>query len=190
MKTRRGADLRRLLKKLKAGDNCQGCGRPYQHHEETRAGYDEGGKLLNVGECCAGRLTSIIAGSIYFAPGSAEVAATNSLPPGAPVNIRGTAWSEDDRKWFAAHPERAHRVRPGFPGEFPEGTIVVVRQQAPGTRLRLPIAVPPPPVEIDEEAAWAMFDVVFEAQKRGIVPSVAAIEERYALLKAAKSKPQ
>jgi hypothetical protein len=50
--------------------------------------------------------------------------------------------------------------------------------------------VPPPPAEVDEEAAQAIFDVLFDAQKRGIAPSVAAIEERYALLKTTNSKPQ
>src|SRR5262249_59344753 len=57
-------------------------------------------------------------------------------------------WSVDDKKWFAAHPSRSHRLRPAHDGELPEllrappqlpphfETQVLVRQVEP--RLRVP----------------------------------------------------
>jgi hypothetical protein len=83
----------------------------------------------------------------------------------------GTPWSEDDRRWFEAHPERSHRLRGAFFGEWPEDEKwhTVIRQTAPGSCQRLPIRLPDPcpEGEAPEAAAWALFDVVIEAVKRG-----------------------
>jgi hypothetical protein len=53
------------------------------------------------------------------------------------ANVRScdTPWARDDAAWFAANPERAHRVRPLFEGELQarRGTIVVI-----GGDLELP----------------------------------------------------
>ena len=56
--------------------------------------------------------------------------------------------SEDDRRWFEAHPHRQHRIRLWRPGEGPPGYeppatrlgwkwFVAVRQLRPGLRARL-----------------------------------------------------
>jgi hypothetical protein len=71
--------------------------------------------------------------------------------------------SNADRRWFAEHPGRNHRMRrPAF-GEAPAHpdmlTFILVKQVRPGFRLRTAIyADTPPPGEADEAAAaclWA-----------------------------------
>lgn len=61
------------------------------------------------------------------------------------LNIDDTPWKEDDRRWFAANPKRAHRLRHRFPGEDDHGAAppwhvdidwVCVRQIEPGSRIR------------------------------------------------------
>lgn len=78
-------------------------------------------------------------------------------------------WLADDRRWFAAHPERTHRVRDAFPGEARRGTHVVVRQIAPGARKRLAFT-PGPDLPVSTEElnrrdvfGWATFDLLSEA---------------------------
>lgn len=56
-----------------------------------------------------------------------------------------TPWTEDDRKWFEAHPTRSFRLRRLFRDEYPLilsgcATHVVVRQLAPGMRDKVPCA--------------------------------------------------
>ena len=108
-----------------------------------------------VGDCCAARLVSIIAMSIYF-----------TRRPSDP-------WVADDRDWFAAHPDRAHRLRDAYPGEWPAKQATphtIVKQRQPGVRQRLGITVMPELQELGEppeEAVWAMFDLAFEAAKKG-----------------------
>jgi hypothetical protein len=96
---------------------------------------------------------------------------------GAPIST-GTAWGEDDRAWFEAHPESSHRLRAALPGEWPEGgwDLTVVRQLQPGERVRRPLRVemlPDAPKDAapaaawldatPEEAAWAFFELCCEA---------------------------
>jgi hypothetical protein len=52
--------------------------------------------------------------------------------------------SEQDRVWFAAHPQGTPCLRPVIHGEFPPGLAddcpyVLVRQLVPGLRLRQPV---------------------------------------------------
>lgn len=71
-------------------------------------------------------------------------------------------WSDDDRKWFAKNQARAHRLRFSFAGEWPEGQHTVVRQLAPGCRLRLPFLMTGPDLDeelqADEKLACALFE--------------------------------
>jgi len=104
------------------GDHCQGCGRAFQNLDVSIVGYDAARHLLIVGKCCVDRLLSAVAVSLYIA--------VNSNKP----------WSEDDRVWFAGHPERAHRLRRAYHTEWPGMAgmrYTVVRHQAPGRRHRL-----------------------------------------------------
>jgi hypothetical protein len=124
---------------------------------------------------------SILAVSMYFAP-----------QPPAP-------WAADDRDWFAAHPDRSHRLREAYPGEWPAeaGNMLhaVVKQMQRGERLRLPITMTAGLLEgprgnwtaddLPEEAVWAIFDLTMEATKngdhRGV--TVADIRARWQTLK-------
>jgi hypothetical protein len=149
---------RRRLERLAGehGDNCMGCGRRFANHDTCVTGYDGAGALVILGQCCAEqRLVSVVGMSIYLDPTSAAGA---MVAKGAPLST-GTAWGEDDRTWFAAHPERSHRLRAALPGEWPEGgwDLTVVRQLQPGERVRQPLKreiLPDAPRDLAEEAAW------------------------------------
>jgi hypothetical protein len=104
-------------------------------------------------------------------------------PPARPHLIEvgihiGAAWQNDDRAWFAADARRAHRLRAAYPDEWPAEAKchhTAVRQVEPGQRLRLPFNLSddlPPAEDAPEEAAWAVFDLVFEARAAGrqVVP--------------------
>jgi hypothetical protein len=83
-------------------------------------------------------------------------------------------WKRDDAAWFAAHPGRSHRLRIAHPGEWPEPEKVgqshtAVRQVDAGKRLRLGFTLPdhmPPAADAHEEAAWAVFDLIWESRQR------------------------
>lgn len=51
--------------------------------------------------------------------------------------------SESDRIWFEAHPHLPYRLRPALEYELglPHGKYVLVRQVAPGFRVRVPITI-------------------------------------------------
>jgi hypothetical protein len=139
-----------------------GCRRPYQHLERSTAGYDQTGRLMQVGGCCTALLKSIIAVSIYFAP----------APPTHP-------WVEDDRLWFEAHPQRTHRLRRAHPDEGvePSDCWIVVRQLEPGARERLAVALADElnelfsgldaTEEIWEATGRAIFDTLIRATESG-----------------------
>jgi hypothetical protein len=158
--------LTRLLRK-KGSDHCHGCRRPYQHLDSSHVGYDAAGRLLQVGDCCISRLKSFCAISAYVALDTP------------------TSWSEDDRQWFEAHPDRSHRLRRAYPEEFPEKVEhAVVRQLAPGRRVRAGLTVPPrlPQDEAPEAAAWAIFDVVAERIQKNRKATTTEIFARWAML--------
>jgi hypothetical protein len=63
-----------------------------------------------------------------------------------------TTWARDDARWFAAHRDRSHRVRPRLaeewfvePTDAPDLDFVAVRQVEPSARLRLPFTLQPSP---------------------------------------------
>jgi hypothetical protein len=79
--------------------------------------------------------------------------------------------AEDDRRWFAAHPDRQHRIRPYLPGDcsldrpmpaLPRGCswVTVVRQEQPGVRLRLTWQTAVPLRDGSERNAAFFFQVV------------------------------
>ena len=69
-----------------------------------------------------------------------------------------------DKEWFRSHPHRSHRIRRAVAGEMPGAnaeTYIVVRQLAPGVRMRsffTPLG-PYPEGEAPEHIAHAMFDL-------------------------------
>lgn len=99
-------------------------------------------------------------------------------------------WAVADRDWFAANPDRSHRLRGSYPGEWPGGrhAHTVVKQPQPGFRLLHPITLMPELLalgEPPEEAVWAIFDLVSEATEKGNRSvTVEAIIARYRQLAA------
>jgi hypothetical protein len=78
-----------------------------------------------------------------------------------------------DAAWFEAHPRRSHRLRPGIPHELPRltadmaaGSWFVVRQVAPGMRIKAIFTPPGPPPDV-EEIGHAMFDLIGEHAATG-----------------------
>jgi hypothetical protein len=99
---------------------------------------------------------------MYKVEGSARTAARQGrlprdlglLPPAQAAIVERVM--DDDRDWFAAHPERRWRLRQYVPGEGapldePGATDVVVIQIAPGIRIRLPIQCSRPPSDAEVE---------------------------------------
>jgi hypothetical protein len=94
------------------------------------------------------------------------------------VSVLNHPWKNDDRDWFEQNPERSHRMRPPFPGEFdgvklPAGreVIVLVRQVEPSKRIKTvfdPDVVLLPGSPDDEAFAHALFEV---AAGRETMPS-------------------
>jgi hypothetical protein len=100
-------------------------------------------------------------------------------------------WKTDDRAWFEHNPQRSHRVRIPFTGEFddlgakaPAGhaLIILVRQARPGTRLRCGFYFNTAllPVPDDEALIHAIFEI---AARREPVPgnmqALNALREKY-----------
>jgi len=57
---------RQLRKLIRAGgDNCSLCGAEFQHNSRTFGGYDQGGKVALVGECCVERLHEIYTAGLF-----------------------------------------------------------------------------------------------------------------------------
>jgi hypothetical protein len=79
------------------------------------------------------------------------------------------AASEGDRIWFEERPHRRFRIRPHIAGEWPYGSLgeqlpgwrwfTVVRQIAPGVRLRRPFTMEGEP-GTGEHAATRIFEMV------------------------------
>jgi hypothetical protein len=93
-----------------------------------------------------------------------------SLPHG-PIHVLEYPWTLDDRDWFEQHPERSHRARSLFVGEFrpeeigpvPEGhqPLMLIRQVEPGRRIRAGFFIPSQmlPVPDAESVAHALFEI-------------------------------
>jgi hypothetical protein len=88
--------------------------------------------------------------------------------------LQDTPWKLDDAAWFARNQHRSHRVRPIFPGEdepLPSaapGTVhvTIVRQVAPGQRLRMFIAGLAVPD--DESFLHAIFDLFVKNERKPV----------------------
>jgi hypothetical protein len=95
-------------------------------------------------------------------------AMTSSAPSAEALNAVEAA-SEADRAWFAAHPHRSFRIRLHLEGEWPHGSLeqpppgwrwfTVVRQLAPGVRMRRPFPMEGEP-GTGEHAASRIFAMV------------------------------
>jgi hypothetical protein len=69
--------------------------------------------------------------------------------------------SDDDRAWFERHPRRSYRLRRSYPDEAPDDLIlgwVIVRQIAPGLRLRAVVGLNTDTPRDDEENARRLFE--------------------------------
>jgi hypothetical protein len=106
------------------------------------------------------------------------------------VSLASSPWKEDDAAWFAAHPERSHRMRPAIPGEFahieqelqypPEHHKfqTLVRQVEVGKRIRTPFCRDMRTEIPDlEPIVHAIFDMVSKKSETTRVVSVAEIGE-------------
>jgi hypothetical protein len=76
-----------------------------------------------------------------------------------------------DKEWFRSHPHRTHRIRRAIPGEMlgvSAGMYIVVRQVAPGLRMRGFVEPngPLPADEAPEHIAHALFDLVLASPRR------------------------
>ena len=105
--------------------------------------------------------------------------------------------ARDDRRWFARNPKRSHRIRRAAPDEFapyphpaPDGweAATVVRQYAPGARLRVPFSVG----RFDtwpagEAAVHALFEMILESYRTGEDVAIPAeyVEQQAAAFEAA-----
>ena len=103
----------------------------------------------------------------------------------ARVTLRESPWKADDAAWFAARPNRSHRLRKAFHGELVElggasspaaghEVQILVRQVEPGRRVRtqfsrnLSVHIPD-----DECALHALFDLAAGAEQGALIPVVA-----------------
>jgi hypothetical protein len=165
------ARFRRLVERARRKfgyDNCHVCKRPFTGQQTMLIGrLHRGGGIRIVGECCADQLATVIGGGIYVAmPQWLRAIPSQEMAFGPPDAL----WSADDRRWFGRNPNRSHRLRAALPGEWPDGSShTIVRQGAPGQRVRLPITAsePLPADDAPEAAAWALFDLVVEHRERG-----------------------
>lgn len=153
--------------------------------------------------------TAFTYAAVDASPGEAEVE-TCGIPArawrlGLHIGRPDSPWSADDRAWFAAHPDRAHRWRKPFPDEIPTDLlwaspypVIVVRQVAPGKRAR-PIAFLPHDLsqedldEMDwEEGLHALFDALVDrAPNACIDPALfSELAQKGDALMQAKEKPQ
>jgi hypothetical protein len=115
----------------------------------------------------------------------------NPTIPQVVLRTRDYPWESDDRDWFKHNPARSHRARMPFSGELDEETvkkapagfvvIMLVRQIAPGNRIRAAVArnVDAPPVPDDEAAIHALFEVMMgrEPMPRDRQSKIALIEK-------------
>jgi hypothetical protein len=90
--------------------------------------------------------------------------------------------SNIDRSWFVRRSDRAHRVRPMVPGEFPRERLagppewrafVVVKQAAPGARLRVPFVASTSPCGC-ERCTAALWQRAASPKTRQAAPDIAA----------------
>jgi len=124
---------------------------------------------------------------------------------GAPPKVfrQQTDWKTDDAAWFETHRDRSHRLRPligdeakisGFQSitSIPprHETQVLVRQVAPGQRMRLPfVRNLDMPIPDNETALHALFDIASSDGGEGEVISTTMLRDavgRYAMPKSSK----
>ena len=82
--------------------------------------------------------------------------------------------SAADAAWFAAHPQRSHRIRPAMARELPgldddvADVWICIRQAAPGLRFRSVFTDYGTPLD-SEAFGHAMFDTLAECARKGSV---------------------
>lgn len=129
-----------------------------------------------------------------------EAARTAGVDPARVVaDIAPSRWKAADTAWFAAHPQRAHRVRAWFPHEdiAPPGEaacvdVVAIRQVSPGMRIKQPFRWKDclddfveamrelvARAEHDESVAHALFDLPPSGDRPVCVDEVLALIDRY-----------
>jgi hypothetical protein len=94
------------------------------------------------------------------------------------IVTRNPPWKTDDASWFKRNQSRTHRVRMPFPGEVNEevtktaaerALVMLVRQVAPGSRLRAVVDLSADllPVPDDEAVAHTMFEIAMQREADG-----------------------
>jgi hypothetical protein len=172
--------LERAVMRIMDSDVCTLCGRPLAHGDTTFAGAADDGTPAVAGACCAGRLAHTVGVGLYLADAGAYAAL--AADPAERAGLAGRTlvlsaadapWRCDDAAWFEAHPDRAHRLRAMAAGEAPtllrdpadlppgHAWRVLVRQVAPGRRVRLAVGWDPGlPIPDAEAIVHALFDLV------------------------------
>lgn len=59
----------REFRKLSKGDNCTICGKPFPHNSRTFAGLAADGTTALAGECCSGRIATVMVSGLYLTQG-------------------------------------------------------------------------------------------------------------------------
>lgn len=118
------------------------------------------------------------------------------------LNCQPTAWSTDDKLWFAQHPRRSHRVRAQFSGEWftdddaaaliADLDMVAVCQLEPGIRARSPFTLPPSRYQErflaaveTEGGAHAMFELCRGGKREVSCSEVQALIDQFSRIGAA-----
>jgi len=86
--------------------------------------------------------------------------------------------SDNDREWFRKHPKRSYRLRSALPEEVPDhrtGLWVIVRQVAPGLRVRAIVNLKIDDPKDDEATARRLFDELARHKPSGRI--IAAAEK-------------
>jgi hypothetical protein len=182
----------RQIAKLARRDTCSVCGGNFEHNGRTFGGLDRRGDVALVGTCCQHQMAALYVVGVYYNK-RIDVVRRAGIPNSDAIVFADadTPWSQSDRAWFAARPQRAHRLRPPLDGElaqllrYPEqvppghATEVLVRQVQPGLRVRrafhrnVRIGIPD-----NETVLHALFDIIAQ-QRPASVRDVATLALLY-----------
>ena len=90
----------------------------------------------------------------------------------AKLTQRPSPGSDDDRRWFRQNPDRNHRVRRALLDEAPDNAgpgWVIVRQVAPGLRMRAVVDLDTDRPVDDEANARQLFERLLECPEMRLI---------------------
>lgn len=192
--------VEKAIRKLLRQGRCSFCGEPLT--DTNAVGHDKHGTVAVAGECCVGQLKEVwgMGLTVPLAPTEAQVRDFGERYGGVPaahaeIVYTDHPWKNDDRVWFEQNPGRSHRARAPFPDELggqkiPAGcrVIILVRQVAPGARMRITVDqstdFPAPPD--DEATVHALFDMQTQRRlgKPGSDAELDALIKKYSTMRA------